>query len=98
MDQDLGSLHESAKQQHNALATLLSNSSRSADQAHARLLQTIIEMRNVGEGWWKEVKARVQEQIDVDAANARRVMDTQMDEMRSFVSKIVALPCFTDQI
>ena len=49
-------------------------------------------MRNVGEEWWEEVQTRVQEQVDIDAANVRQVMDTQMNEMRSFVSRIVASP------
>lgn len=85
-EKDLGNLQESTKQQHDTLAALISRSSYSADQAHKRLLQTILEMRNVGEGWWEEVQLRAQEQVELDAANARRLMDVELAGMRSLVS------------
>ncbi|GHJ88186.1 hypothetical protein NliqN6_4588 [Naganishia liquefaciens] len=84
--QDLGSLQESAKQQYNTLAALITNSSNSADQANARLLQTLVERRNIDADWWDEVKLKAQEQIEVDAATARREMSVQLNEMRSFLT------------
>jgi hypothetical protein len=90
--QDLGSLQELAKQQYNTLAALITNSSNSADQANARLLQTLVERRNIDADWWDEVKLRAQEQIEVDAATARREMSVQLNEMRSFVSALATDP------
>jgi hypothetical protein len=74
--------------QHDSLATIISSSSDTANQAHAKLLQTVVEMRNVGEGWWEQVKFRAQEQVDLDAANARHALQTQLSGMRALVSPL----------
>jgi hypothetical protein len=78
--------------QHDSLATIISSSSDSANHAHATLLQTIVEMRNVGDGWWEQVKLRAQEQVDLDAANARHALQMQLSGMRSLVSTLWGCP------
>lgn len=45
-------------------------------------------MRDVGEGWWEQVKLRAQEQVDLDAANARQALQMHLSGMRSLVSKL----------
>jgi hypothetical protein len=79
-------VHETARQQQDTLASLIARSALQEDQAHSLLLESIGELRNTGEGWWEEVKMRVQEQLDVDIVNARAVMDVQVAEMRRLVS------------
>jgi hypothetical protein len=82
----LGLVHEIARLQHDSLASLIARSATQGDQAHARLLQSIEALRSTGEGWWEEVRRRVQEQLDLDVVNARTVMDVQVAEMRGLVS------------
>jgi hypothetical protein len=82
----LGLVHEIARQQHDSLESLIARSATQEDQAYARLLQSVEELRNTGEGWWEEVRRRVQEQLDLDVVNARTVMDVQVAEMRGLVS------------
>lgn len=81
-------VHETARQQQDTLASLIARSALQKDQAHSRLLESIQELRNTGEGWWEEVKMRVQERLDVDAANSRTVMNIQVAEMRVLVSGV----------
>lgn len=78
-------IHETARQQHHSLARLIARSATQEDAAHSRLLQSIEELRNMGEGWWEEVKRRVREQFDVGIASTKGAMEVQAAEMRGLV-------------
>lgn len=79
-------VHETARQQHDTLVGLIARSASQEAQAHARLLESIRELRSTGEGWWEEVRMRVQDQLDIDIVNARTVMNVQVVEMQRLVS------------
>ncbi|KAJ9103576.1 hypothetical protein QFC20_004732 [Naganishia adeliensis] len=86
----LGMVHETARQQHDTLASLIAGSASREDQAHARLLESIRELRSTGEGWWEEVRMQVQDQLDIDIVNARTVMNVQVVEMQRLLDTLLS--------
>ncbi|KAI5449317.1 hypothetical protein NCC49_004819 [Naganishia albida] len=82
-------VHQSARQQHHSLAELIARSATQEDAAHYRLLQSIEEFRNMGEGWWEEIRRRVREQLDVDIASTKGAMEVQVAEMRGLLDLVL---------
>ncbi|KAJ9094651.1 hypothetical protein QFC19_007864 [Naganishia cerealis] len=76
---------DSAKQQYDTLSNLIVQFGLNDNQAHSQLRDTVLQMRDAGEGLWEGVRARAQEQIDLSANAARQAMNDQVREMHYLV-------------